>query len=283
MTSIGEWLDDAYQVLSSSNDFDDDIYLTLKFLLEARLKRESHYFAEEPLPEQLKVILKDDLEALSNGVPLPYILGEWSFFGNDFILSPDVLIPRPETESLVEEALSWLSNFPINKIPTIYDIGTGSGIIAISLAKTYPKSNILASDVSVDALRICRMNLQKHKVSDIISTVEADGIPDGITTIDLLCANLPYISETSLEKLKVTKFEPRLALDGGRDGLRIIEKVLQQSLSRMNHKSLLLFEIEESQQLDALALTKHYYPESQASVLKDFAGKHRLLRIENLQ
>jgi release factor glutamine methyltransferase len=279
--TIGEWLDSARKQLSSSTLFDDDIQLTLKFLLEARLDRPLFFLSDSLLSSNEKNQLDIDLEALYNGKPLPYVIGEWSFYGYEFRITPDVLIPRPETELLVEEALNWLNNNPEETTPIIYDIGTGSGIIAITLAKRFGGSDITASDISPEALNICKKNIQKHNLSHRINPILSDGIPDGQQKIDLLCANLPYIPEKKVDELRVTEYEPRLALDGGPDGLSIVSKVLSDSVTRMKPKSLLLFEIEASQKNPAIQLAEQYYPYSKITIISDLAGKDRLLRIEN--
>lgn len=281
MPTIGDWLSSAQAKLNTSNFFEDDVQLTLKFLIEARTQRYRPFISDETLTTQEQQRLDEDLFALTQGKPLPYVIGEWSFYGYDFLLTPDVLIPRPETELLVEEALNWLETNRFDHPPRVYDIGTGSGVIAITIAKRYSKCSVLASDISPGAIAVCEQNIHKHNIDNRVSAILTKNIPEGEEEIDLLCANLPYIPERLVGDLQVSKFEPRLALDGGPDGLRIIEDVLKQSVSRMNATSLLLFEIEASQKQSALLLTEKIYPHSKISVLKDLAGKDRLLRIEN--
>ena len=281
MQTVGEWLYSAHAKLTTSDHFEDDVQLTLKFLLEARLHRYRPFLSDETLTPQENKQLDADLVALTQGKPLPYVIGEWSFYGYEFLLTPAVLIPRPETELLVEEALNWLETNRFEHSPRVYDIGTGSGIIAITIAKRYSDCSVLASDISPDAITVCEQNIHKHNIDNRVSAILTKNIPEGQEEIDLLCANLPYIPEKLVDELRVSVSEPRLALDGGPDGLRIIEDVLKQSTSRMSKTSLLLFEIEASQKQSALLLTEKIYPHSKISVLKDLAGKDRLLRIEN--
>ena len=282
MTTFGAWFHRAKEKLTSSSAFEDDANLTLRFLLEARLEKPFAVLQLSPETDLLNIEqLNQDVEKLFTGTPLPYLLGEWSFYGMDFTLTPDVLIPRPETELLVEQALQWLTSYQSSRIPFILDIGTGSGIIAITLAKHIIEAQIIAADISPQALEVCRQNIKRHNVSGIVSTCLADGIPPIQQKVDLLCANLPYIPEKTLQNLPVIKHEPRLALDGGSDGLRIIEKVLANSVHLMQPTSLLLFEIEASQGESAVNLAKSYYPHSKIIMLQDLAGKDRLLRIEN--
>jgi release factor glutamine methyltransferase len=127
--------------------------------------------------------LEDSVLRLQAGEPLPYVLGHWEFFGLEFDITPDVLIPRPETELLVEKAITWLRQNPEKK--TIADIGTGSGAIALSIAVHVPEVNILATDISSKALNVARQNAEKHQVSKRVEFVECDLLPERLT-IDAL-------------------------------------------------------------------------------------------------
>jgi len=284
MITLGDWKSQAQKQLASSELFNDDIDLTLKFLIEARMNHSNSgifTYNKAILTSAEQKQLNADLAELSSGYPLPYIIGEWSFYGLDFIITQDVLIPRPETELLVEEALKWLKKESPKTISAIYDIGTGSGIIPISIASHFQSCTITASDISPEALLICEKNIEQHGLMDVIRTIRTDGLPQDEEKIDLLCANLPYIPEKVVNELTVTQHEPRLALDGGEDGFRIIEKVISASVQRMNSTSLLLFEIESTQGHLAQSLAARYYPNSTIQIICDLAGKNRLLRIEN--
>ena len=171
--------------------------------------------------------LEDSLTRLEDGEPFPYVLGHWEFFGIDFEITRAVLIPRPETELLVEKAIDWLNKNPERK--SIVDIGTGSGAIAVSLAVNIRNIEILATDISSEALQVAMRNAEKHKVSRNIDFVECDLLPihqGNNRKIDLICANLPYIPTKSLKQLSVYEREPALALDGGEDGLELYRRLL---------------------------------------------------------
>ncbi len=225
--------------------------------------------------------LESLLEKRQQGEPLPYLLGHWEFYGLDFLVNPDVLIPRPETELLVEEALHWIQ---ARKKPiTAIDVGTGSGCIAVSLATCSPGLHLLASDISRSALKTCAQNAARHGVQRQISLVQADLLEPFNGPFDLLCANLPYIPTPKLATLEVARHEPGLALDGGTDGLRFIEQLLAQAASRMAPAGLLLLEIEAGQQDEAASLASRYFPGASINVLPDLAGLPRLLRIETNQ
>ncbi len=218
-------------------------------------------------------------QALLQGQPLPYVLGRWEFFGLDFLVSPQVLIPRPETELLVEQALQWLKKHP--EIDQVLEVGTGSGCIAISLAVHQPVIEITATDISPDALRIAHQNAQRHSVSQKIYFLLSDLLESITGRFGLLCANLPYIPAKTLENLSVAKNEPLLALNGGEGGLEIIRRFLQQAPFHITKESLLLVEIEAGQGQAVVKLAKEIFPTAQISLLQDLSGLDRLLRVEN--
>jgi release factor glutamine methyltransferase len=230
-------------------------------------------------PEQEKAFetAKIRLEA---GLPLPYLIGHWEFFGLDFDVTPDVLIPRPETELLVETALAWMRTHRQSAYRLI-DIGTGSGIIAISLAAHVPNADFVATDISPAALAVARQNAEKHGVVERIQFIQADLLPDEIrfSTFDILTANLPYIPTETLKTLDVYGKEPSLALDGGPDGLDFIRRLLAQITVRQAAVSLILLEIEARQGLAVSALAWEHFPDADIQIKKDLAGHDRLIRI----
>ncbi|MEK6221805.1 MAG: peptide chain release factor N(5)-glutamine methyltransferase, partial [Chloroflexota bacterium] len=170
---------------------------------------------------------EDGLADLENNVPLPYILGEWEFYGLKFKLTPDVLIPRPETELLVETTLAWLKEHPSAK--KMADIGTGSGCIPVSLAKYHAILTITAIDISAEALKVAETNAQLNEVNRQISFTKHDLLSGIEEQFDIITANLPYIPTETLQQLDVYGREPTLALDGGDDGLDLIKRLLTQA------------------------------------------------------
>jgi release factor glutamine methyltransferase len=215
------------------------------------------------------------------GTPLPYLIGHWEFYGLDFMVNQAVLIPRPETEFLVEEALDWLHG---RRQPLLAaDVGTGSGCIAVALACHAPALTVIASDVSRPALQVAAQNVLNHGLSPQVHLLQAD-LSDGCAgPFDLLCANLPYIPSATLEDLEVSAHEPRLALDGGQDGLRLIERLLSQAASRVAPSGLLLLEIESGEGESAAEAAFRCFPDAVIRVLPDLAGKPRLLKITGMK
>src|SRR3972149_5475042 len=167
------------------------------------------------LRSEQQEILKTALERLERGESFPYVLGHWEFFGLDLDITPDVLIPRPETEILVEKAISWLQASPERR--TIADVGTGSGAVGITLALHVPDAHILATDISFPALPVAKRNAKKFDIPRRIDFVQCDLLPIHPKPLptdlhfDLICATLPYIPTQRLRGLSVFEKEPVIA------------------------------------------------------------------------
>ncbi len=217
------------------------------------------------------------------GTPLPYILGHWEFFGLDFDVTKDVLIPRPETELLVEKAIVWLQASPERR--TVADIGTGSGAIAVSIAMHMPDANILATDISFDALKVAQHNARKFHVHHRMNFLQCDLLPQHIDPLptdshfDLICANLPYIPTETLQRLPIFGREPTIALDGGTDGLDLYRRLFKLAPGWLAPHGMLLFEIESMLGVQALGLAFDTFSDATIHLHQDLAGNDRLLEI----
>ena len=238
--------------------------------------------------------------------PKQYKQGWTEFYKLKFFLTPDVLIPRPETELLVDEVLKIQGSDPVSGIQdqnhtiqlregregptlkTILDIGTGSGCIAISIAKNSPKSKILALDISSSALKVAEKNAQFHHVEGKIIFAESDLLdvfrfhPGGGSVPDVVVANLPYIPTARLMHIDpmVVEFEPKIALDGGKDGFELYRRMFQQMVEKKFYPKYLIAEIDEEQSEVAMAEVRQYFPSAKALVKKDLAKKDRILDIK---
>jgi release factor glutamine methyltransferase len=220
---------------------------------------------------------------LSEGEPLAYILGAWEFFGMEFQVTPDVLIPRPETELLVERAINWLKKVsPGDKKLKVLDVGTGSGCIAVALAVNVPNITITATDISATVLKVASRNAAIMNVSERIDFIEADLFPNYPTPVpfSLVVANLPYIPTATLEKTTVYRREPTLALDGGSDGLETMGRFLEKANRWLLQGGMLLSEIEASEGEAAHSLASVAFPTSNIIVHKDLSGHDRLLEVQ---
>lgn len=233
---------------------------------------------EEALNEAQVGVFTAALKELENGIPLPYVLGEWEFYGLPFKLTQNVLIPRPETELLVETALDWLKAHPGKR--RIAEVGIGSGCISIALAVNYPKVEITAIDISPFALRVAEVNACLHEVEDRITFLENNILANLNTPFDLILANLPYIPTAVLKDLPVYAREPALALDGGEDGLDLIRQLLAQAPALLKPGGLVLLEIEAGQGNQSQALARAAFPHARVAIKRDLAGHNRLLSIQ---
>ena len=210
----------------------------------------------------------------TKGMPVAYILGSRPFYDRTFILTPHVLIPRPETEHIVEATLEWAKG---REPLRIIDVGTGSGAIAVTVAAHLPNAQVIAADVSLAALMVAREN-----GADLtnIRYVQADLLLPFRGPLDVICANLPYIATGDINMLEVAKFEPHVALDGGFDGLRLIRRMLEQAPGRLATPGLILMEIAVDQKEEVITLSKTAFPQASVSIIKDYAGLDRVVRVE---
>lgn len=213
------------------------------------------------------------------GEPVAYLVGRRGFYDLEFIVTPDVLIPRPETEHLVEQALAYLA---VNPSAQVVDVGTGSGAIAVTVAAHAPAATIYAVDISAAAVNIARRNAEANRVADRITFFEGDLLTPLIERhlkVDAVLANLPYIASDVLPTLAVSKHEPHLALAGGGDGLVLVRQLLAQMPSVCRPGALALLEIGADQGAASLALARSNLNLTSAEVLPDYAGHDRLLQL----
>jgi release factor glutamine methyltransferase len=255
--------------------------LDLQLLLAHIFERPRTWILAHPeaelTPEQ-RAAFESALARMQAGEPLPYLLGHWQFYGLDFHVTPAVLIPRPETELLVETALDFSRNTPHQL--RILDIATGCGCIAIALAVHLPGASITATDISPAALSVAQANAHRHQVADRITFIQADLLDLPLAPCSLLLANLPYIPTPTLLGLDVYGKEPTLALDGGPDGLTLIRRLLAAAPGVLAPGGLALLEIEASQGRAAIELACQHFPAAQCRILPDLAGRDRALAIQ---
>lgn len=223
--------------------------------------------------------LNSVLNRLIQGEPLAYLTGQQSFYGLDFFVSPAVLIPRPETELLVEEAIQWLEENPRRR--TAVDVGTGSGIIAITLTDTFSNLKMTGIDLSEEALKMAASNAALHHLNERVTWQKNDLLTAIEDKFDLILANLPYIPTQTLDTLEVIKFEPRLALDGGSDGLRLIRPLLEQTPSHLRPGGAVFLEIESTIGDQVLQTAREFFPQAKIELQNDYADLPRLVRIQS--
>lgn len=234
--------------------------------------------ADRQLDGEQYRIIRNITAKRQDGYPLPYLLGEWGFYGHTFNVNPSVLIPRPETELLVDEASAWLRCHP--EVSFGWDIGTGSGCIAISLLLAFPALHMAGVDISRDALKTACGNAQKHRCSDRFFPVQGNLFSSFAGGASLICANLPYIPSDTCGTIEPARYEPITALDGGDDGFDLYRLLFRDISNKMNPESLIICEIEYRQKDLALDTAKSCFRGRSIRVLEDYSGLPRLLRIE---
>ena len=225
--------------------------------------------------------------------PVAYIVGHKAFFALDFLVNRHVLVPRPETELLVETALELMNDQTGPRAAeadgdmrrVIADVGTGSGCIAIALARHITSATVFASDISVQALKLARRNAGRLGVSSNIRFMVGDLLTPYGVALDLIVSNPPYVSQVELESPgtapEIGLYEPSLALDGGLNGLDIIRRVLSQAKKRLKSNGSLLVEIGSDQGQSIIELGRIHFPQASIEIKQDLAGLDRLLVVKN--
>ncbi len=246
--------------------------------------RRSRLYArgEQPLdPEQVRLFVSAVVRRAEHE-PVPYIIGRREFFALDFRVDGRVLIPRPETELLVERVLAEAPGMAAEGVPVlIADIGTGSGIIAISIAACLPRAVVTATDISWDALCVAAHNAGLHNTKDRVHLVQGDLLGPLTQRVHVIAANLPYVPSSVLPSLArdVVAYEPMLALDGGDDGLRSIERLLRVAGRHLLPRSMIVLEIGAGQGDAVISLARRFYPNARTKLHLDYAEQERIVEI----
>lgn len=228
---------------------------------------------------------QDLLQRRANREPLQYLLGTQEFCGVEFEVEPGVLIPRPETELLVDAAIRHAGlQSAAGRRPVIVDMGTGSGCIAVSLARRMPLAVLYATDRSAEALRVARRNAERHGVAGQVAFLEGDLLQPlrvcGVSGhVDLVISNPPYIAEREWEALQpeVRLFEPRIALAGGEDGLAVYRRLVQEAADLLNTAGWLIMEVGQGQAAAVRALIEATGRYGTVDVRLDQAGIDRIV------
>ena len=233
---------------------------------------------DEPVDPGLLTRFEEGICRIEKGEPLGHVLGfEW-FYGYRFTVNEDVLIPRPETEELVANILAGYDEHFGGQPAEAVDIGTGSGAIAIALAKEEPSIHVTASDISEAAIRVARQNALDldANVDFLIGDMAEPFIEKGIRA-DILISNPPYIPAHEQMEHSVVDYEPHVALFGGEDGLHFYRRIFARAHLILKERAMMAFEMgyDQGERLSALAAS--YFPQARIEVLKDLSGKNRML------
>jgi release factor glutamine methyltransferase len=222
------------------------------------------------------------LEARAGDIPVAYLTGEREFMALTFDVAPGVLVPRPETELLVTWAISWLGKRERERV-TVVDVGTGSGAVAISVAAAMKPDwpgRIIASDISPVALSVAARNRMRLDAHQRVALVQGSLVSWLRGPVDLVLANLPYLRPAQIAENPSLAAEPRIALDGGPDGLDLIRRLLHDAPRVLVAGGAIGLEIDPSQRGDVVNMARQAFPASDIRVLPDLAGFDRHVTIE---
>ena len=269
-------------IASSIDDPDIEAEVLVRHVLHIG---RAQYFATltDPVKRDDSEMLNEFVEARLAGEPLAYITGVREFYGLEFAVNRDVLIPRQETELLVDLALEYISKRRIdgtNPVSTVVDVCTGSGVVGIAVAVSCPNINIFATDISDAALEVAARNAGTHKVADRMRFVRSDLMNNAPGPFDVILSNPPYILSGMFDTLAVeVRNEPRIALDGGIDGLELFRRLLEQSRGLLHPHGALMVELMPEQMDPALELARKTFPNAEVGYSEDPAGNPRTLTV----
>lgn len=231
---------------------------------------------EERIPEEKVELLKREIKALEENKPLQYVLGNVNFYGNKFYVDERVLIPRFETEELVENTIKYINRFFTEPVDII-DLGCGSGVIGLTLEKKVSTKTVDLVDISSSALEVAQKNC--GNLNSKANIIQSDMFSAINKKYDVIISNPPYIKTNEEIEDIVKENEPRIALYAGEDGLDCYKKILENIKEHIKEKSLIAFEIGMRQANDIQKLVNKYLPDSKTEVKKDMSGKDRMFFI----
>jgi release factor glutamine methyltransferase len=235
-----------------------------------------HAQPERPVSPREEAAVEALAERRARGEPSSYITGHRWFYGLDFLVAAGVLVPRPETELLVDVAVGVI-NGSGSDYRTAADIGTGSGVIAVCLAHLVPNLAVIATDISEQALDIARSNAGRHGVAERVTLCQGDLLEPLVEPVDIICANLPYVKRGDLPPGGPLSYEPRLALDGGPDGLDVLRRFVPQVAPKLRPGGCLVVEVGAGQAKKVLAILERELPPGGFNVHRDLAGHERVI------
>ena len=282
MPSLRQVIQQTHHTLEASDIPDARLEAEVMVMNVMRMPRHDLFAQQETEvgPPQAQV-LSQFMERRLKREPLAYILGYREFYGINLLVNSDVLIPRPETESLVEHALFMALMGMETPQLVIADVGTGTGAVAINLALHLAGARIYAIDNYDPVLDVASYNVQSHNVSDRVTLLKGDLLEPLPEPVDLAVANLPYLPTARIPTLQPEiQWEPSQALDGGPDGLDMIRRLLHQAAGgKLKEHGIILLELDPEQVPVVQELAKQLFPEAEISVEKDLAQLDRMLVI----
>ena len=270
-----------YENELTETDKDSNVPKVLFYHLAQKEPHQLYLMMDEEVEPELLESFEKAMTLYMQGYPVQYIKGVETFFGRDFIVNENVLIPRYETEELVENILYHIDDYFEPSIPLdVVDVGTGSGAIAISLKAEEARLNVTATDISFEALDVAKQNAQNIGVEiDFMQGDILQPLLDQDMKFDIFISNPPYIPQEQDIEAVVKNNEPHVALFGGKDGLYFYRKIFEGVQSLLKERAILAFEMGFDQKEDMEKEMNHYFPNTPFKILKDMNGKDRMLFI----
>jgi release factor glutamine methyltransferase len=258
-----------------------DAELLLCMVVECRKER-LYLDHERPLGEHEEQLFQRLLQRRGRREPISYITGRKEFWSRDFFVSPNVLVPRPETELLVDVSLKVLGESSEKGPVKILELGTGSGVIAVSLSKEWSEAEIWATDISREALKISATNATRHGIRDKLRFLQGDlfePVKERAGLFHLIVSNPPYVRRGEFANLssEVREWEPRLALDGGADGLDFYRRIISEAPLYLANGGFLALEMGADMARDLLGLIGQVGAYSETCIYQDYAGQDRVV------
>ena len=284
MAVVREAIQQAHQTLEAAGIPDARLEAEVLVMSVMRMTRQNIFAQQETevgsrLEQDLALLLEQRLQR----TPLAYILGYREFYGINVMVTPSVMVPRPETENMVEHTLFMALMGMETRELVIADVGTGSGAIAVNLAIHLPSAKIYAVDISEPALDVAAYNIRGHSVTDRIRLGHGDLLDPVPEPVDVIVANLPYIPTGRIPTLQPeVQQEPVIALDGGSDGLDLVRRLLAQATEKLKTPGIILMELDPEQFPAAEESARQHFPGADISSEQDLTHRDRILVVSVL-
>lgn len=281
MSTVRETIRATHQTLDAAGIPDARLEAEVMVMSVMRMTRQNIFAEQETeVPGNTASDLESIVSQRLQRIPLAYILGVKEFYGINVVVTPHVLIPRPETEGMVEHTLFMALMGMETRELKIADIGTGSGAIAVNLAIHLPAARIYAVDISEPALDVAAWNIRSHSVADRVRLGHGDLLTPLPESVDVITANLPYIPTDRLDSLQPeVRHEPTQALDGGPDGLDLVRRLLAQAPEKLNTPGIILLELDPEQFPAATEEALRHFPGAEITAEQDLSHRDRIMVI----
>ncbi len=268
-----------YEKQCDSKDIPMETVMAYLTELSQRERYDLYLHYEDEMPEELEKEFIAGMQRILNYEPMEHVLGYSWFYGYKMIVNEDVLIPRPETEELCANILARMDErFPNKEQITCADVGTGSGAIAIVLAKEEPKVTMMATDISEEAVQTAKKNALNNEADiEFVTGDMLQPLIDSNIKLDVLVSNPPYIPQEEVMEKSVIDYEPHVALFGGEDGLKFYKEIFKNCRKVLNEKAFMAFEMGWDQRERMSNLVEEMLPECKYEIIKDMNDKDRML------